>query len=294
MYNSLLRDRVAPMLRSNGWKGSGKDYRRASELYRAGINFQKSRWNSKDEVEFTVNLWVLSDEAMAERSVATIEARHRWGSDIVVIPTWGGWSIRIGWLLPPKTDYWWRLNTGTSPERTQSEVLEALSDYALPAIDRQMEKPRVEPAAIIERPGQLTGHQYLPNGDIRHHNVGGQRLYPTDALLDVVHREVDLPERRNPLEVQVDLSTTDSDGWVSLETDDMRRQVAAAGVELSELMPIILVQWWVNPEGKRYRSPTTGEVRHNPTLGWGAEVSPKSRQELLAAIARANGEAVKP
>src|ERR1700689_1536492 len=109
MYNSMLRNDVAPMLRSHGWKGSGKDYKRSSELYRAFINFQKNRWNTKDEVEFTVNVGVLSDEALAECDAARLEARERWGRDIVAIPTWGQWSTRIGHLLPSQGDKWWRI-----------------------------------------------------------------------------------------------------------------------------------------------------------------------------------------
>ena len=55
----MLRNEISPTLRSQGWKGSGKSYSRSSRPYRAFIIFHKSRWNTKDEVEFTADLGVL-------------------------------------------------------------------------------------------------------------------------------------------------------------------------------------------------------------------------------------------
>ena len=193
----MLRDEIGPMLRSNGWKGSGKNYSRSSELYRAFIIFQKNRWNTKDEVKFTADLGVLSDEAIAERQAEHLEARQRWGPDVVVIPTWGQWSTRLGHLLPPPKDrQWWRLLTGRPPERTVGEVLDAISTYGLPVIERQMERPSVQPSAVIERPGELTGRHFMPNGDIRWHNVGGERLYRPTRCPERSAHEFEPPEPR--------------------------------------------------------------------------------------------------
>ena len=176
MFKSVLRDQIAPMLRSRGWKGSGRDFKRTSDLYRAFINFQKSVHNTKDEVEFTVNLGVLNDEAIAERSAAWKRAIEEWGRDVVVIPTWGSWSARIGFLFPTPSDKWWRLVTGRAPDKVVSEVSNAFTEYALPAIERQMDKPRVEPSFIIETRGQLCGQHTTDAGEMRWHNVGGERI----------------------------------------------------------------------------------------------------------------------
>ena len=204
MFKSLLRDKVAPMLRAHGWKGSGPNYNRSSDPYSTSINFQKNRYNTKDEVEFTVNLAVLHDGVIGDLQMAQKMAREQWGRDTIVVPTWGIWRARLGDLLPMQR-YWWRLLTGRSPERTTKDVLSAFSDFALPAVNRQLERPRIEPSFIIERRGSLVGEHRLANGDIRWHNVGGERLYPVDALLDFVDREYVFSERAPVPNIPVEL-----------------------------------------------------------------------------------------
>ena len=288
MFQSVLRDQVAPVLRAHGWKGSGREYKRASDLYRAFINFQKSVHNTKDEVEFTVNLGVLNDDAIAERSAAWGEAIEQWGRDVIAIPTWGSWVTRIGFLLPTRRDKWWRLVTGKSPEKIATEVVNALTDYALPAVEQQMNKPRVEPGFVIERRGRLCGSNILANGDIRWHNVGGGRIYPTDALLDAVDREYSpVPVVWKPLSpIPVDFRSTQPDGCLSLEGESTRRHLAEEGVRLTEGTPLLLSQWWMDSDGRKFLFSLAGEARHDDAWGWGAEVSPKSLREYLDAAAK--------
>jgi Domain of unknown function (DUF4304) len=284
MFNSILRNEIAPMLRAHGWKGSGKHYKCASDPYRAFIEFEKSVDDTKDEVAFTANLGVLNDDAIAERLQAWERAREQWGHDVVVIPTWGEWETRIGFLLPIRSDKWWWLLTGRSPDRKVAELREAFSEFALPVMETQMKKSRVEPSFIVETRGRPLGPHVLEDGNIRWHNVGGERLYPVDTLLDAVDREYFPPLGPAPPEVPVDFNVTRPDGCVSLELDVTRDQLAATGVRLTEGMPLILCQGWTDPKGLSSVFELLGEADYDEQWGWGAEVSPKLRSEIVGCL----------
>jgi hypothetical protein len=148
------------------------------------------------------------------------------------------------------------------------------------------EKPRVEPSAIIERRGQVTGQHFLPDGDIRSHNVGGERLYPTDALLDLVDRTYIPPGREPTPQIPVDINDMQPDGCVSLESEPTQRFLAAEEIELTDGMSIMVIQSWIDAKGRTLRTPLFGEARYNPAWGWGAEVSPRSVRDVKDGIAR--------
>ena len=284
LFKSMLRLEIAPMLRTQGWKGSGKDFKRSSDLYRAYINFQKSQHNTRDEVSFTVNLGVLNEEANAEQQAARRDLREKWGSDAVLLPTWGSWSRRLGHLLPIGRDKWWRLLSGKSPEQTMADVRDALINVALPTIQSQMNKPRVEPSFIIESKGSRCGQHDLPSGDRRWYNVGGRRLFPLDSLLDAVDREFELvePMRKMPTRIPIDFHRIPPDGWVSVDVSITRR-LAEDGVQLSEGTVVFLIQWWMDSQGQQFNFQLAGEAHLDPQTGWRIEVSPRSVQDYLEA-----------
>lgn len=59
-FQTMLREHVAPLLRSAGFKKSATTWRRYSTHGDvAVINVQKSRWNAGDEVDFYVNLAIV-------------------------------------------------------------------------------------------------------------------------------------------------------------------------------------------------------------------------------------------
>jgi len=57
----LLRDQVGPLLRAEGFRGSGQSWRLEHPSGNAAlIRIQRSRWNTADSVLFTINLAVAS------------------------------------------------------------------------------------------------------------------------------------------------------------------------------------------------------------------------------------------
>ena len=54
VFSRLLRDLIAPALRDLGFKGSGARYKMTRDEYRIEIEFQKSKWSTRDSVQFDV------------------------------------------------------------------------------------------------------------------------------------------------------------------------------------------------------------------------------------------------
>lgn len=139
----LLRDRIAPFLRSNGYKGSGMNFRRDVGEFQGLVNFQGGRGNKKGLAEFTVNL----------------SARHR--------PTAAGyWGGRIGHWLPDFIDVWWRQPAGFAIDVVANDLLRALEDYGLVAINAALDQPEYppDPTRRWTRTFSPVEHKPLPPG----------------------------------------------------------------------------------------------------------------------------------
>jgi hypothetical protein len=103
-------------------RGAGKTFARRGRGNWGVLFFQNSKWNTKSELEFTVNLGVFSriiDKFYQE-----------WGKETP--PEWGydHWCKRIGSLLPGGRDKWWVIDARTE----LPELIEELSAVLLLAI----------------------------------------------------------------------------------------------------------------------------------------------------------------
>ncbi|AVQ13224.1 Uncharacterized protein XB16_2921 [Leptospira santarosai] len=86
------------------------------------IHFQYSRWNSKQNGEFTVNLAVVSASLY----------KFWTGNPLPKNPASVLWpiQIRIGNLLPEKFDKWWEIQPNTNLNPIKEEIIEKLRAYA--------------------------------------------------------------------------------------------------------------------------------------------------------------------
>jgi hypothetical protein len=121
-FTRFLRIELAPALRQLGFKGSGANFRLDRGDFRGGLQFQKSQHNTRALVKFTINL----------------SAAHQ--------PTKQGyWGDRIGFLLPERTDLWWRLPAGADTDDLLIDVLDAIRDYGLVALEVVLADPEFPP-----------------------------------------------------------------------------------------------------------------------------------------------------
>ncbi len=120
-FSRMIHELITPALRRLGMNSVG-GYRHDSGEYTGYLGFQKSRYNTKDTVEFTIN----------------IGAAYAPTSD-------GYWHDRIGKVTPARRDTWWTLRAGHPIEPVAGEVLAAIRTYGWPAILAALDSPGFPP-----------------------------------------------------------------------------------------------------------------------------------------------------
>lgn len=221
-FRRMLKDVVAPQLRTLGLKGSGHRFHLPDHYSRVVLDFQKSQGNTAEKVRFAVNLMV----APLDQWEAT-QASRRAGSIM--------WSARLGFLLPVRSDYWWTLadptyrpyggffatrdgmpdhyvpveDVETDERRIGAEVLRSIRDYGLPAVERAMvrQSSRADGSRSIETPsdGALlppcdvlaargVGEDYSTLDEFAARlREGGRAFYVRNGIWVSVQRWVDVP-----------------------------------------------------------------------------------------------------
>ncbi len=90
---AMLKERVAPELRTMGFKGSGQNYHLPVPDHFALLGFQKARFGTRHDVMFTINLLACSHADWA----ALAETKPYYGERPIVgamypAPVWGSGS----------------------------------------------------------------------------------------------------------------------------------------------------------------------------------------------------------
>ena len=115
--------KTAERLAAAGFRRKGLHlHRKVGELFHA-IHFQASQWGTSDEGKFTVNLIVTAPFLYTE-----------WiGSPFPVNPASAMFPIqmRIGSLMPQRSDYWWTVAADTDISSLAREVAAAVDSCAI-------------------------------------------------------------------------------------------------------------------------------------------------------------------
>jgi hypothetical protein len=115
-YDAMLRDELGPWLRERAFRKRSSRFRRADEAGWQVVDFQASQWGSRDDVRFTINLWVGVTELAAVEPDAQVQRR-------------------VGALLPGGEDHWWSIDDATDTSALAAELREALEKWCLPWLD---------------------------------------------------------------------------------------------------------------------------------------------------------------
>lgn len=131
LFRALLRDRIAPVLRREGFKGSGQRFQRRTNGIWAVLHFQRSvQHPAPGEVRFTVDLGIASERLR--------RSRHDWPEGTA--PDEGDCVLRerIGFLLADRrpADYWWIVDPRTDLDRLAADLNRYLLDGALLFLQR--------------------------------------------------------------------------------------------------------------------------------------------------------------
>jgi Domain of unknown function (DUF4304) len=135
-YGALMKERVAPALRSLGCKGSGGRFTLPSDAYWCLIGFQKSAYSDATEVQVTVNLSAIPRQVWQEQRGREPHLPEKPSPSTF----YGAWAAqtRIGRLLPGGQDKWWRVLADDENAAVADDILATMEAYGLPWLREQM------------------------------------------------------------------------------------------------------------------------------------------------------------
>jgi HEAT repeats/Domain of unknown function (DUF4304) len=117
-FSVMMRDRVGPAMRELGFTGRTRNFYYQQGPMRASVELQKSRWNTKDEVDFTFNIGARNEDSGTTMGLG-----------------------RPNHLVPDMDSPWWQVTTEASVTVTGDGVVRAMRDFVLPAILALFEDP---------------------------------------------------------------------------------------------------------------------------------------------------------
>jgi hypothetical protein len=140
-YTSMMRDRIAPALHEEGFRGSGQVFTLPSKSHFVLLGFQRRRVSDRQRVLFTVNVSAIDRIAWATAAAEKPALGDRPDANTF----YGAWAAqaRIGQLLPdPEGDKWWEVTPAASLDPLADDILGALTSYALPWLRAHLDESR--------------------------------------------------------------------------------------------------------------------------------------------------------
>jgi hypothetical protein len=136
-YASMVKDHLAPRLRTLGLRGSGNTYLLPAEDSWALLGLQKSKWSTAEVVEFTINTTVVSHQTWDSLRLARPYLRERPSGNTFYGPE--VWWKRIGQLMEFGEEQWWQVTAGEPVAELAEAVAFAVEQFALPAMRDALE-----------------------------------------------------------------------------------------------------------------------------------------------------------
>jgi len=127
----ILTSYIEPPLKSLGFRRRGANYfRQLSEIWWL-VSVQRSRWNTKEELSFTLNIGIYVPQATA--GLYGNQPKHPGIADCIL-------HLRLGYLQHP-VDCWWTLCVADAvpaavDEAVGQEIQELLVNHGLPFLER--------------------------------------------------------------------------------------------------------------------------------------------------------------
>ena len=134
--DSIVRERLAPLLKKNGFKKKARNFYREYPDRVEVINVQASQWNEGNEGKFTINVGVYFPEI----------------SKIIEAPPFRGEPKeydctvreRIGLLTPENKDHWWLLDGSVNDLEVSEDVANQVEEICLPWLSKMSDLENVK------------------------------------------------------------------------------------------------------------------------------------------------------
>jgi hypothetical protein len=133
-YKNLISN-IGNILQKEGFLKKGNTFYIRENDNWGILDFQKSRNSTLNEVLFTINIGVsltilrkFNNEDLKQKP--ELEKSH--------------WNKRVGFLLPEKKDYWWKINNDTDLEQLTDEISKILINVCIPEILKHISDESLE------------------------------------------------------------------------------------------------------------------------------------------------------
>lgn len=126
--DKVVKDAIAPILKSAGFKKSGRTFHRVRSESTVLVNVQASQFNDRNEGRFTINLGHYDPEIAQRLGMSALSGPPKEYQCT--------FSKRIGQLLPEGNDKWWIVTPGEDNSAISNDVTHAIQQYALPWLSR--------------------------------------------------------------------------------------------------------------------------------------------------------------
>lgn len=123
-FDALIRERISPLMREQGFRKQRNTFWIRGDGTWGVINFQKSQWNTRDYMRFTINVGVEAD-------VLRVDSRREQPPHCATCSI----DERIGALLG-RGDTWWELRGPDDLVAVADEVEQALRACAIPFVKK--------------------------------------------------------------------------------------------------------------------------------------------------------------
>ncbi len=130
-FSRLLKCSVTPFLKDRGFKKTRESYIRERGQLSWYLGFQRSRWDTSEKLEFTMNCGVFVPEVVA-RYVNRPQKQSVSLTDCCLY-------VRIGMLADAKTDLWWSFlqsDEETGDQTIAIEIQDAIQNLAMPFLEQ--------------------------------------------------------------------------------------------------------------------------------------------------------------
>jgi hypothetical protein len=166
-FKIMLRDQIAPALRQMGFKGSGNNYEMFRGEHRIVIQLQRSKFSTRDSVQFDANVSVVHPPTIELFSKENERARQQ-GKDLEV---GGGYNNRLNNLAGRNTyGFPWIVKPDEPSEPVAYDFIDCIRQYFLPVIEEEIRRRLPSPTPSNKR----ADRSYLDEGWLARQMEGGK------------------------------------------------------------------------------------------------------------------------
>jgi hypothetical protein len=161
--DEIIKLGLADLLKTNGYKKSGRNWHKPVQDNWLIVNVQASSGNTGSEGKFAINLGVYHAEIAALAGQSTIDGKPKEYDSTV--------RERLG-MLAYGRDHWWAINSVSNLKEIAAEVVEKMSSFGIPWLNSHTEASQIS-AALENTPSLHAVCAALASGN---KSVAEQRL----------------------------------------------------------------------------------------------------------------------